>query len=269
MHGLGNDFVVLDGRKDSLPLSPEAIARLADRHFGIGCDQVIVLEPPSQPDADLGARFYNSDGSESGACGNGSRCVVHLWMAETGKSTAQLETAAGLLACEAQADGRVTVDMGPARLDWTEIPLARALDTLHLPIDAGPLVDPVAVGMGNPHAVFFVPDLAAIDLAALGPVVEHHPLFPERANVEIVQVLSQGVVRMRVWERGSGITLACGTGACAAAVAAARRGHTGRRVRVILDGGPLDVAWHEDGRVRMTGPVATTFEGRLGPDLFE
>jgi diaminopimelate epimerase len=269
MHGLGNDFVVLDGRREPLALGPDAVTRLADRHFGIGCDQVIVLEPPSRPGADLRARFFNSDGSESGACGNGSRCVASLWLAETGKTAVRLETTAGTLACEAQEDGRITVDMGPARLEWSEIPLARALDTLHLPLAVGGLTDPVAVGMGNPHAVFFVADLAAIDPAEAGPVVENHPFFPERTNVEFVQVLSPGVVRMRVWERGAGVTLACGTGACAAAVAAARRDLTGRRVRVILDGGPLDVEWRDDNRVLMTGPVATSFEGRLGPDLFE
>ncbi len=266
MHGLGNDFVVVDAREVPFVLDERAARALADRREGVGCDQIVVLEPPRNGRAEVFLRFWNSDGSEADACGNGTRCAASLVMAESGRSAIAIETAAGLLGAEAAGPGRVTVDMGAARLDWQDIPLARAQDTLHLALEREGLRDPVAVNMGNPHAVFFVDDAAAVDLARLGPELEHDPLFPERANIGIAQVTGPDRLRLRVWERGAGITRACGTGACAAAVAAARRGLTGRRVTVTLDGGPLDIEWRADGHVLMTGPVATAFVGEFDLD---
>lgn len=267
MHGLGNDFVVLDVRSSGLVLSDAAVRAIADRHRGVGCDQLVVIEPARNAVSDAWMTIYNPDGSQSGACGNATRCVAWLLMQQAGTDKVVIETKAGLLDAERRGDRLVAVDMGRARLDWREIPLAEAVDTLHMDISAGPLADPVGVSMGNPHAVFFVDDVAAIDLAALGPGIEHHPLFPERTNVEIVQVLSPEKLRMRVWERGAGITQACGTGACATLVAAARRGLTGRKADVVLDGGVLSIEWLADDHVLMTGPVALAFQGTLDPSL--
>lgn len=264
MHGLGNDFVVLDARRAALPLDAAQVRLLADRRRGIGCDQVIVLEPARRGDADLFMRIRNPDGSEASACGNATRCIAARIMGETGRDQAAIETVAGLLHAERLASsGDIAADMGKARLDWQDIPLAEACDTLHLPIALGPLADGVAVNMGNPHAVFFVPDVAAIDLPVLGPQLEHHPLFPARANIEIVQVMAPDRLRMRVWERGAGITQACGSGACAALVAAARRGLTGRSAELFLDGGRLVIDWLENGHVRMTGGWAESFSGEI------
>ncbi|CAA7616481.1 Diaminopimelate epimerase [Magnetospirillum sp. LM-5] len=267
MHGLGNDFVILDSRAHALALTPDRVRAVADRHTGIGCDQLIVIETARNQVSDAWMTIYNPDGSQSGACGNATRCVAWLLMQESGADKVVIETVAGLLDAERRGPLRVAVDMGPARLDWRDIPLASAVDTLHLPISTGPLVDPVGVSMGNPHAVFFVDDVEALDLAALGPVLEHHALFPERANIEIAQVLAPGRIRMRVWERGAGITRACGSGACAVAVAAARRGLMGRAAEVVLDGGTLAIEWLADNHVLMTGPVATSFAGRLDSSL--
>jgi diaminopimelate epimerase len=269
MHGLGNDFVVVDAREAPFVLDEARARALADRREGVGCDQIVVLEPPRNGRADVFFRFWNSDGGEVDACGNGTRCAASLIMAESGREAIAIETAAGLLGAQAAGAGRVTVDMGAARLAWDEIPLAREQDTLHLELAREALRDPVAVNMGNPHAVFFVEDAAAVDLARLGPELEHDPLFPERANIDIAQVTGPDRLRLRVCERGAGITRACGTGACAAAVAAARRGLTGRRVTVTLDGGPLDIEWREDGHVLMTGPVATAFVGELDLDALQ
>jgi len=259
MHGLGNDFVVLDARARAIALTPERARALADRKFGIGCDQLISLEPSDKADAFM--RIHNADGGEVEACGNATRCIARLLMDEAGRDRVVVETVVGLLDCRA-AGARVAVDMGPARLDWREIPLARAMDTLHLDLDG----DPVGVNVGNPHAVFFVPDAEAIDVAARGPAIEHHPLFPARVNVEFASVLAPDRIRMRVWERGVGITRACGTGACATLVAAARRGLTGRKATVTLDGGDLLIEWRQDGHVVMTGPVAESFRGEVDPD---
>ena len=266
MHGLGNDFVVVDARESPFPLSEEAARGIADRRTGIGCDQIVVLEPPRNGTADVFLRFRNADGGEVGACGNGTRCAAALIMRESGRPGIAVQTNAGLLAAEDAGDGLVAVDMGEARTDWRDIPLAREQDTLHVDLALGPLSDPVAVNMGNPHAVFFVADAEAIDLATLGPTLEHDPLFPERANIGVAQVTGADALRLRVWERGTGITQACGSGACAAAVAAARRDLTGRRVTVTLDGGPLDIEWRENGHVRMTGPVSTAFTGTVDPE---
>ena len=213
-------------------------------------------------------RVRNPDGSEAEACGNGTRCVAARTMDELGSNRLNVETVAGVLEATRGADGLVTVDMGPANLEGCDIPLAKPCDTLHLDIANGPLVDPVAVNIGNPHMVFFVDDADTIDLGALGPKLEHHPLYPERTNVEVASVLGPDKVRMRVWERSAGITQACGSGACAVSVAASRRGLTDRKVEVILDGGSLIIEWRDDGRVLMTGPTAISFEGRLNPSLF-
>jgi diaminopimelate epimerase len=274
MHGLGNDFVVLDGRSDprALALDPSRIRAIADRRAGIGCDQLIVVAPPTDRSADVRMLIFNADGSEVAACGNATRCVAWLAMVESGQNSVVIETRAGLLDAESRGPSQVAVDMGPARLDWREIPLAQAENTLHLGISAGPLSDPVAVSMGNPHAVFFVEDAEAVDLEALGPGLEHHPIFPERSNIEVATILppstdGNGRIRMRVWERGAGITPACGTGACATLVAAARRGLTPRRAELILDGGSLEIEWLPDDHVLMTGPVASSFTGLLDASL--
>ncbi|WGF86967.1 diaminopimelate epimerase [Marinivivus vitaminiproducens] len=267
MHGLGNDFVILDGRDRPLGLDTGRIVRIADRHRGVGCDQLIVLD--LSPNADVFMRIFNPDGSEAGACGNAARCVAALVARERGFGDLVIETIAGLLPARVQPDGVASVEMGVPRLDWHQIPLSEERDTLHLGIEAGPLADPVGVGMGNPHAVFFVPDVAAIDIAGLGPQLERHPLFPDRANIGVAQVLAPDALRLRVWERGAGLTLACGSGACAALVAAVRRGLVAESAELHLDGGRLTVSWPGDGRpVRMTGPYAHSFEGRIDPALF-
>jgi diaminopimelate epimerase len=265
MHGLGNDFVVIDARRAAFPLDEARAHAIADRKTGIGCDQLIVMEAPQQPGADIFMRIHNADGGEVEACGNATRCVAALVMGETGGDRVAIETGAGLLVARPAEGGRISVDMGMARLDWREIPLARAQDTLHVDLRLGPLADPVCSNIGNPHATFFVADAADIDLAALGPLLEHDKLFPERANIAVAQLLSPQRIRLRVWERGVGITRACGTGACAALVAASRRGLTGRTAEVALDGGTLEIAWREDGHVMMTGPVATSFHGSFDP----
>ncbi|MRG71160.1 diaminopimelate epimerase [Alphaproteobacteria bacterium HT1-32] len=268
MHGLGNDFVVLDARDGKLVIGPEEARAIGDRRTGVGFDQLLILEPARDEMADVFMRIRNPDGSEAGACGNGTRCVAAMVMDESGADHLVIETIAGLLDAEATSDGRVCVDMGPARLDWREVPISDAVDTLHIPVASGPLSDAVGVNMGNPHAVFFVEDVAKVDLAIHGPILENHAQFPDRANIGVVQIIDDSHIRYRVWERGAGITRACGSGACAAAVAAHRRGLTGREVSVRLDGGVLDINWMPDGHVMMTGPVATSFSGLLSPDMF-
>jgi diaminopimelate epimerase len=267
MHGLGNDFVVLDFRRDFIPINAKAASVLADRRTGIGCDQLIVLEPPRHPAAQVLMRIRNVDGSEAEACGNATRCIADLIYRATGDPRIRIETVAGLLEAEVLADGRVAVDMGPVRIGWREIPLARAADTERVDLSLGPLSGPVCTNLGNPHATFFVDDIETVDLAALGPALEHHPLFPERANIGVAAVVDRRHIRLRVWERGAGITPACGSGACAAVVAAHRRGLADRCAAVELDGGPLDIAWREDNHIVMTGPAALSFEGVFDPDL--
>ena len=266
MHGLGNDFVVVDARESPFALDEGRARALADRREGVGCDQIVVLEPPRNGHSDVFLRFWNSDGSEVDACGNGTRCAASLVMAESGRETLAIETAAGLLGAQAAAPGRVTVDMGAARLEWDEILVAREQDTLHLELARETLRDPVGVNMGNPHAVFFVDDAEAVDLARLGPELEHDPLFPERANIGIAQVTGPDQLRLRVCERGAGITRACGTGACAAAVAAVLTGRARRMCTAHLPGGDLDLNWSEqDNCVYMTGPAVEVFRG-VWPD---
>jgi diaminopimelate epimerase len=264
MHGCGNDFVVFDERAGMLGLTPARAAAIADRRTGVGCDQFIAIEPPpANSNADAFMRIRNPDGAEAGACGNATRCVVDLLARETGRQVQVIRTVAGDLPSEALADGRVQVDMGLARLDWPDIPLARRMDTLHLDLALGPVADPAAASMGNPHATFFVEDVADLTVTELGPTLEHDALFPERANIGFAQVLAPDRIRLRVWERGAGLTLACGSGACAALVNAHRRGLAGRRAIVVMDGGELEIAWREDGHVLMTGPVATAFVGEI------
>lgn len=266
MHGLGNDFVVLDARSGDLMLTPKSARAIADRRTGVGCDQIMILERP-RGGGEVFLAIRNSDGSIVESCGNGSRCVARLLLDESGKDRLIMETLGGPIIATRAHNGLISIDMGPARDDWKSIPLAQATDTLHLNVGEGPLQDPVGVNVGNPHAVFFVADTASIDLATVGPKLEKHALFPERVNVEAVQVLSRTHLRMRVWERGAGITLACGTGACATLVAAVRRGLAERKAIVTVDGGDLEIEWRADGHVIMTGPVAETFTGTLDPSL--
>ncbi|MEQ8229929.1 MAG: diaminopimelate epimerase [Rhodospirillales bacterium] len=268
MHGLGNDFVVLDARETPLAISADQAAAIADRRRGVGCDQLIVLERPRSDIADVFVRFHNTDGSESLACGNGTRCIASLLMAEKSADHLIVETGAGLLDAEMASNDLVTVDMGPAKLDWREIPLSEACDTLHIDVSAGPLQDAVGVSMGNPHAIFFVDDAEAAQVEVFGPVIEQHKMFPQFTNVEVASVRPDGSIRMRVWERGVGVTQACGSGACATLVGAVRRGLIdGRKADVIVDGGTLTIEWLPDNHVLMTGPVATSFSGTLDPRL--
>ena len=272
MHGLGNDFVVLDGRAHALTLSESGRRAIADRRIGVGCDQLIVLEPPTERGADVFMRIYNPDGSEAEACGNATRCVAALLMDERRNGHVVVQTVAGLLESERRGTGDnglpvVGVDMGLAGLDWRDIPLATPCDTLHVPLALGPVADPVATSMGNPHVTFFVDDLQAIPIAELGPRLEHDRIFPQRANIGFAQLLAPGRLRLRVWERGAGLTLACGSGACAAAVAAARRKLTGRTVEIVADGGTLSIDWLPDNHVLMTGGVAIAFSGALDASL--
>jgi diaminopimelate epimerase len=273
MHGLGNDVVIIDGRAGAPQIDAPLVRAAADRKRGIGCDQLILVE--AAPEAGLAAavRFWNADGGEVDACGNGSRCVAAHLMAETGVGALRIKTRAGVLGCEQAENGEITVDMGKPRLEWQEIPLAERMDTRTIDLRVGPLDAPVlfgpsAVNMGNPHCIFFVENAEAHDLARLGPMLEHHPMFPERANVSLAEVRGPADIRLRVWERGAGLTEACGTAACAAVVAAARRGLAKRRANVALDGGALLIEWREsDGHVLMTGPVSYAFRGRFSPDI--
>jgi diaminopimelate epimerase len=264
MHGLGNDFVVIDARADSAAggerVTPALARALGDRNRGIGFDQLAVVRTGAGVAAEVD--FWNADGTPADACGNATRCVARLLMDETGASALELRTGRGVLRAEDAGRGLIRVNMGPPQLDWRSVPLAREVDLDALPI-AG---SPGAAGMGNPHCVFVVEDAETVDLVTIGPRIEQDPLFPERTNVEFVQVIDRETIRMRVWERGGMVTLACGSGACAAAVVTARRGLTGRQVTVRLDGGELGIDWRDDG-VWMTGPTALVFEGRLSADF--
>jgi diaminopimelate epimerase len=262
MHGLGNDFVVFDGRKSGIPLEPALARAVADRRLGIGCDQVIVIEP-SKNGAEIAMRILNADGGEVESCGNAARCVARLLMEEKDVGHVKIDTAGGPLLCTDAGRGLVTVDMGAPRLDWQDIPLAQPFDTNAFGITVdGVVFEASAANVGNPHCVLFVDDAEKARVAELGPKLEHHSLFPARANIEFVSVLSPDRLRMRVWERGVGITRACGTGACATAVAAHRRGLAGRHVDIVLDGGELNIQWRaSDDHILMTGPSSLSFAG--------
>jgi diaminopimelate epimerase len=261
MHFGGNDFVVLDARRAPLPITPARAAAIADRRTGVGFDQLLVLEPAEG--ADVFLRILNADGSEAEACGNGTRCVAGLLMAEGGNGHARIRTRAGELVAESRGNGQIAVDMGAAHFGWQDIPLARAADTLHLPLARDGVHDPAACSIGNPHVTFFVDSVADLPVHRLGPALEHDPLFPERANIGFAEILGPHRIRLRVWERGAGETPACGSAACAAVVNAARRKLTGHAAHVELPGGTLHIHWRGDGHVVMTGPCTTAFEGRL------
>jgi diaminopimelate epimerase len=265
MNGLGNDFVVVEARTQPFSPTAEEVRAIADRQRGIGCDQLIAIEPGDGVDAKV--RFWNSDGEEVSACGNGTRCVGWLLMQSAGKDAAVIETKAGKLYAERAGERLVSVDMGEPRLEWDEIPLAEPHDTRALDVtlyDHPALaLPPGCVSMGNPHVVFFVADSATAPVREIGPVVEKHPLFPEHVNVGFAEIEDRNTIRLRVWERGAGLTLACGTGACAALVAAARRDLTDRTATVLVDGGELLIEWRGDNHVIMTGPAAVDFAGEL------
>ena len=269
MNGLGNDFVVVEARSAPFRPTPEEVRAIADRSGGIGCDQVISIEADPASEADAFMRIWNADGGEVEACGNATRCVAWLLTEASGKAGASIRTVAGRLEGERVGEGMVRVDMGPPGLDWRDIPLAEAMDTRGIELQVGPIDDPVlhtpgCVSMGNPHVVFFTADAEAAPVVQVGSMIEHHPLFPQRTNVEFAEVQGRDRIRLRVWERGVGVTKACGTGACAALVAASRRGLTGRSATVELDGGELLIEWREsDGHVLMTGPIAVEFTGEL------
>jgi diaminopimelate epimerase len=260
MHGLGNDFVVIDARDTPVPIDVAKARAIADRHAGIGCDQLILVEPSDRADARM--RIFNADGGEVESCGNAARCVALLIGAES-----SIETAGGMLTASA-GDGAASIDMGAPRFDWDAIPLAYAMDTLMLPVGWEELTGGAAVNVGNPHVIFFVADTDAVDLARLGPLIENDPLFPERVNVNVATIECRDRIRLRVWERGVGLTRACGTGACATAVAAIRRGLVESPVTVALPGGLLDIAWQAGGTIRMTGPATHVFTGEADMSAF-
>ena len=262
MHGAGNDFVVIDQRMSGLAMSPALARALGDRHKGVGFDQLALISEAQEADVEL--VFYNSDGSTAGACGNATRCIAAREMAQSGSDRMTLRTERGILVAERDREGLVRVNMGQPLLDWKDIPLSQDIDTLKLPIEGGPS----ATGMGNPHMSFFVDNADQVDLAEEGAKFELHPLYPERTNVQFAHVLGPDHLRMRVWERGVGITLASGSSACAVAVAAHRRGLTGRQVLLDLDGGQLQIEWAEDG-VWMAGPTAHVFSGTLTPEFLD
>ena len=269
MHGLGNDFVIIDGRADGFVPSASFLKAVADRKRGVGCDQFVILRQPKDPQADVYMDMYNADASVVRACGNATRCVATLLFEEKNKKQATLETIAGLLQVQEAAGGLVSVDFGEPRLLWNEIPLAREKETLSVPLTVGGASNPCCVNMGNPHAVFFVPSVDDVPVAEWGARIETDALFPDRVNVEFAQILAPDRIRMRVWERGTGITQACGSGACATLVAAVRRGLSARRATIVLDGGELQIEWKADnGHVIMTGAAALSFRGVLDDQYF-
>jgi diaminopimelate epimerase len=262
MHGAGNDFVVFDARAETLNFTPMQLEAIAARRTGVGCDQLIVMEPSKR--ADVFMRIYNADGSQVNACGNATRCVGWLMMEENKSEEVIIETNAGILHCTMAGHKKVRVNMGAPKFGWQDIPLSEEVDTLHMPIEEGILSDPVALSMGNPHVVFTVPSILEAPVHELGPRLEHHPLFPERTNVSFAQVIDESRVKLRVWERGSGETLACGTAACATLVGLTLRGLLSGKALIELPGGDLEVEWDQKAeKVFMTGPVAASFIGVL------
>ena len=261
MHGLGNDFVILDSRLGGPEISSALARSLGHRNFGIGFDQLVIIS--GSPDADIALNFFNSDGSTAGACGNATRCVASYEMDRLKLDSLRIITERGILNARRQGD-LVNINMGHPLLEWFEIPLAHPTDTLNLPLDGSP----TATGMGNPHCTFFVPDAEAVNLESLGPKIENNPLFPQRTNVQIAHVIDTDHIRMRVWERGVGLTLASGSSSCATAVAAARLGLTGRSVKIELDGGSMLINWREDG-VWMTGETVHVYNGNLTQEFLD
>ena len=267
MNGLGNDFVVIDARHRAIELDETSVIKIAERRHGVGCDQVIIMQPSAR--ADVYMRILNADGSEVSACGNATRCIAWIVAQEKGQGQLSIETKAGLLSANVASEQSITIDMGEPKFGWQDIPLAEEFrDTRGIELQIGPIDNPVlhspsAVNVGNPHAIFWVDDVAAHDLARLGPLLENHPIFPERANISLAQILSRSALLLRTWERGAGLTKACGTAACAAAVCASRKKLTGRQVRVSLPGGDLDIDWRADNHIMMTGPSQFDFSGEL------
>ena len=273
MNGLGNDFVVLDGRQRKINVTQDAARSIAGRETGVGCDQLILLD--KSVFADVRMRIWNNEGGEVESCGNASRCIADILLKESGADSVSVETLGGLLKCWRSGDEMISVDMGEPRFHWSEIPLAEEFhDTRTIELQIGPIDDPIlhtpsAINVGNPHAIFWVDDPEAYDLAKFGPLLENHPIFPERANISLAQVIEGKRIVLKVWERGAGLTRACGTAACAAGAAAARKGLTGRDVTVTLPGGDLQIAWREeDDHIIMTGPFTYDFDGELPADLF-
>ena len=264
MHGLRNDFVIVDGREKSYTPSVTEIVRICDRHEGVGCDQLLVIEPPKSDGPHAFVRILNTDGREVEACGNASRCVGWLLMEECGRDEIRIETLGGVLSCRRSGEKQVSVEMGRLRTEWQEIPLSRKMDTLHLGVGAGPLQDPVGMNIGNPHAVFFVSDLTAVDLTLYGPELQKNPLFPQEANIGAAQLIDPKTLKLSVWERPGVLTTACGTGACVAVAAARRRGLTmERKMTVLMPAGSVEIELDENGMVVMTGPVETCYAGYL------
>ncbi len=270
MNGLGNEIVVVDLRASSKEFNPDEVSAIAaDRSSRF--EQMMVLHAPRRPGTEAYVRIYNADGSEAGACGNGMRCVA-WWLSQAlGRSTMNLETRAGVLATSVETMASITIDMGEPKFDWRDIPLAEEFrDTRAIELQIGPIDDPVlhspsVVNVGNPHAIFWVDDVMAFDLERFGPMLENHPVFPERANISLANVTARDAISLRTWERGAGLTRACGSAACAAAVSAARKNLTGRRVTVSLPGGSIDIEWTDQNRILMTGPVEFEYEGMIDP----
>ncbi len=274
MNGLGNDFVVIDARARDISLSEEQVRAIADRDSGVGCDQLIIFGPPRDAGSDAYMRIWNWDGGEVEACGNATRCIADILIAETGKPEVRIGSPGGMLRCTRAGDGLITADIGAPRLRWDQIPLAEEFyDTRRIelqvgPIDAPLLHSPSVVNVGNPHCIFWVDDVEAYDLERFGPLLENHPIFPERANISLAHVTAPDAVTLKVWERGVGLTRACGTAACAAAVASARKTLTGRAVNVSLPGGTLHIEWREaDDHILMTGPYVYDYDGVLDERL--
>ena len=262
MHGLGNDFVIIDARETESPITSQVAKAIGERHFGVGYDQLVVMTNSQKADVEL--IFWNSDGSLSDACGNASRCVARLIMDENNSEEITLKTGSGVLLARKGSNGFISVNMGHPQLDWDLIPLKEKVDLLELPIEGRP----AAVGMGNPHCVFVVDDVNLVDLVSWGSKIEAHELFPKKTNVEFIQIIDRKNIRQRTFERGAGETLACGSGACAVAVAAHLKGLTERNVNIYLDGGQLSIDWLEDG-IWMTGPTSFVFKGILSSEFLE
>jgi diaminopimelate epimerase len=273
MNGLGNEICVLDARKDGIPLTSEVIAALGNAETGIGFDQIMILQAPKNRLADAFTQIWNADGTQVSACGNGARCVAWYLMRETGQDHIVIETQAGLLGASRAGVSSVSVDMGEPRLEWDQIPMSERMDTMRIELQVGPIDDPImhgpgCVSMGNPHVVFLVPDIELAPIKEVGPMIEHHPLFPEGVNVGFAQIMARDHIRLRVWERGAGLTKACGTGACAALVVAVRRRQADRCARVQLDGGDLMIEWRaSDNHIIMTGPVEWEADGTIGASI--